>query len=238
MSAKRIKIDATAKKFRGQSRRRARKVINASILIVCEGTKTEPKYFEALAEKQRGVLVYDIDVQVKGIGRGTMSVVEKAIDLKNKNQYDRVWAVFDKDEFSARDFNEAIEKGESNGVEVAWSNEAFELWFLYHFHNVTTGVPRGCYEDKISAAVNASRKYKLKKTYKYRKNAPDNYETVTRYGSQDQAIKYAEKQHLAYKDTCYAEHNPCTTVYRLVRQLSGKDEALNKELVDKVERGL
>ena len=135
---------------------------------MCEGTKTEPNYFEAFAEKQQGVIVYDIEV--KGLGRGTKDVVEKAIDLKNKNNYDRVWAVFDRDEFPAKDFNEAIAMGQKNSIEVAWSNEAFELWYLYHFQNVITGVSRKDYEEKISTAVNASPKYKSKKKYRYAKN--------------------------------------------------------------------
>ena len=46
--------------------------------------------------------------------------MEKAIDLKNKNNYDRVWAVFDRDEFPAKDFNEAIAMGQKNSIEVAW----------------------------------------------------------------------------------------------------------------------
>lgn len=83
MAAKRIKIDNASSKFRRQSQKREQKVIRCSVLIVCEGTKTEPNYFEAFAEKQQGVIVYDIEV--KGLGRGTKDVVEKAIDLKNKN---------------------------------------------------------------------------------------------------------------------------------------------------------
>jgi len=82
MAAKRIKIDNASSKFRRQSQKREQKVIRCSVLIVCEGTKTEPNYFEAFAEKQQGVIVYDIEV--KGLGRGTKDVVEKAIDLKNK----------------------------------------------------------------------------------------------------------------------------------------------------------
>ena len=173
---------------------------------------------------------------MKGLGRGTKDVVEKAINLKNKNHYDRVWAVFDKDEFPAKDFNEAIAMGQKNGIEVAWSNEAFELWYLYHFQNVTTGVPRKDYEEKISAAVNASSKYKSKKKYRYAKKDPNNYKIMTTYGSMDSAILYAEAKHLEYaSDTCYANHNPCTTVYQLVRQLLGRDEELNEELKVKME---
>lgn len=82
MAAKRIKIDNASSKFRRQLQKREQKVIRCSVLIVCEGTKTEPNYFEAFAEKQQGVIVYDIEV--KGLGRGTKNVVEKAIDLKKR----------------------------------------------------------------------------------------------------------------------------------------------------------
>lgn len=117
MAAKKIKIDNASFKFKKQTQRREQKVIRCSVLIVCEGTKTEPNYFDAFAHKQQGIIVYDIEV--KGLGRGTKDVVEKAIALKNKNNYDRVWAVFDKDEFPAKDFNEAIALGNKNGIEVA-----------------------------------------------------------------------------------------------------------------------
>ena len=73
MAAKRIKIDNASSKFRRQSQKREQKVIRCSVLIVCEGTKTEPNYFEAFAEKQQGVIVYDIEV--KGLGRGTKDVI-------------------------------------------------------------------------------------------------------------------------------------------------------------------
>lgn len=114
-----------------------------------------------LCRKATGVIVYDIEV--KGLGRGTKDVVEKAIDLKNKNNYDRVWAVFDRDEFPAK-FQRSHCDGTKNSIEVAWSNEAFELWYLYHFQNVITGVSRKDYEEKISTAVSASPKYKSKKS--------------------------------------------------------------------------
>ncbi len=234
MAAKKIKIDNASLKFKKQSQKREPKTIRCSVLIVCEGTKTEPNYFEAFAETQRGIFVYDIEVE--GLGRGTKEVVEKAISLKNKNNYDRVWAVFDKDDFPSKDFNEAITIGQNNGVEVAWSNEAFELWYLYHFQNVTTGVSRKHYEEKISDAVNSSPKYKSRKKYKYAKKDPDNYRIMTTYGSVDSALRFAEAKHLEYTDSRYANQNPCTTVYRLVRQLLGKDRELNEELVAKMDK--
>ncbi len=234
MPAKKIKIDSPESKFRRQSQKRQPRIIRCSILIVCEGTKTEPAYFKAFAQKQQGIIVYDIDVQ--GRGRGTKDVVMEAIRLKEKNDYDRVWAVFDKDEFPAKDFNEAIGIAKRNGIGTAWSNEAFELWYLYHFQNVTTGVSRKDYEEKISAAVNSSFLFKSKLKYRYAKNNPDNFEIMTKFGSMENAIRYAESKHREYRDDArYAEQNPCTTVYLLVRQLLGQDKELNQELLSKTE---
>lgn len=48
-------------------------------------------------------------------------------------------------------------------------------------------------------------------------------------------MRYAESKHLEYTDSRYANQNPCTTVYRLVRQLLGKDEGLNNELISKID---
>lgn len=83
--------------------------------------------------------------------------------------------------------------------------------------------------------MNASPKYRSKKRYRYTKKDPKNYDIMTTYGSMDDALRYAEAKHREYTDTRYASHNPCTTVYRLVRQLLGKDEELNKELISKIE---
>ena len=101
---------------------------------------------------------------------------------------------------------------------------------------MTTGVSRKHYEEKISAAVNVSPKYKSKKKYKYAKKDPENFWIMTTYGSMDSAIQYAKTKHLEYTDSRYANQNPCTTVYRLVRQLLGKDEELNAELMLKVDK--
>ncbi|MCD8211096.1 MAG: RloB family protein [Prevotella sp.] len=217
MAGKKIKIDF--KKYKKQSQEREQKLVRCSILIVCEGAKTEPNYFRKLARNRLGIIVYDIEVQ--GFGRNTIGIVEKAIDLKNKNNYDRVWAVFDKDDFPAKDFNDAIILGKSNGVEVAWSNEAFELWFLYHFQNVITGLSRRQYKKKISAAVNKSPQYKSKNKYVYTKNAQDNFEIMTTYGSMDESYTICRKnppwvQRLAL---CQSEsvHNSLSTCAWVVR---------------------
>lgn len=234
MPANRIKLEpALVRRYAKKAQRRNNRTIVCKILIVCEGEVTEPKYFEAFKTFNHGTTVYDIDVQ--GLGENTLNVVDTAIKLRNSGNYDRVWAVFDKDSFSADKFNSAIIKAENNGICCAWSNEAFELWYLYHFVNRTTGMKREEYKVDISRAVNDSPKYKAKKPYVYKKNAANNYNIMTTYGSMDDAIKYAEAGSKEYTDKRYAKHNPCTMVFKLVRQLIGKDEVLNKELEEKIE---
>ncbi len=233
MPANRIKLEpALERRYAKQSQKRKSRQVVCKILIVCEGTKTEPNYFNAFKSLNRGTQVYDIEV--KGLGANTISVVDKAIELKNKGDYDRVWAVFDKDSFPDKQFNNAIIKAEDNGVGCAWSNEAFELWYLYHFANRTTGMHRNEYQEAISNAVNHSPKYTLKKKYVYAKNDADNYRIMNVYGSQDNALRDAEAQSRTFRDRKYAQHNPCTMVFKLVLQLIGKDKELLEELKQKI----
>lgn len=234
MPANRIKLEpALERRYARKTQRRKSRQIVCKILIVCEGTKTEPNYFEAFKAINGGTIVYDIDV--RGLGQNTTDVVDKAIELKNKGDYDRVWAVFDKDSFSANKFNGAIIKAQNNGIDCAWSNEAFELWYLYHFMNRVTAMSRTEYKRALSEAVNNSPQYKKRKVYEYAKNDKDNYRIMTTYGSMENAIRFAEAKSRDYTDQRYATHNPCTMVFKLVRQLIGKDEDLNKELTNKIE---
>ncbi|MBO7054203.1 MAG: hypothetical protein J6W37_02325 [Bacteroidales bacterium] len=48
-------------------------------------------------------------------------------------------------------------------------------------------------------------------------------------------IRFTEVKGCDYTDQRYATHNPCTMVFKLVRQLTGKDEELNSELTNKIE---
>ena len=232
MPANRIKLEpALIRRYARKEKRRKPRNIVVRILIVCEGEKTEPNYFNAFREINQGTTI----IEVEGCGMNTSSVVKKAIELSegSEQEYDRVWAVFDKDSFSSQRFNEAIAKALQAGIDCAWSNEAFELWFLYHFQYVE--MHRTQYADVISKAVNKSGKYKGRIPYQYQKNASDNYRIMTECGSQEDALSNAERATANFSDENYAAHNPCTMVYKLVRQLIGKDEELLEELKKKID---
>jgi hypothetical protein len=44
-------------------------------------------------------------------------------------------------------------------------------------------------------------------------------------------IYYAKAQDASFVDERYAQHNPCTTVYKLVRLLRGEDKEFNKRIL-------
>ena len=149
--------------------------IKCRVLIVCEGFKTEPNYFKSFHMMENsGGLVFEITNAGGGIN--TIKVVQKAIELRDKaigdkKPYDITWAVFDKDSFDADKFDNAIKMANSNGIRCAWSNEAFELWYIYHFENRITPMSRNEYAHKITTLVREKQKLKTgkKSTFVYKK---------------------------------------------------------------------
>lgn len=204
------------------------------ILIVCEGEKTEPNYFRSFGRINRGGMVYDIECEGGKIN--TLQVVNKAIELKAKaikesKPYDSVWAVFDKDSFPAQDFNAAIQIAESNNIGCAWSNEAFELWYIFHFANRITSMSRKEYQRAITDFI-----AKHEKGFSYKKNDPNMHNYLSQYGNEGLAIKFAEAQAKSFDHTRFAEHEPSTWVYRLVRLLRGEDKEFNERIRSEIDQ--
>lgn len=98
------------------------------ILIVCNGVRTEPRYFDGLRCHARG-RAFKVKVISKGVS--PRQLVEHAAGLQRQepDQFDEVWCVFDVDEF---DVAEAVAAAKRSGIEVAASNPCFELWLLLH----------------------------------------------------------------------------------------------------------
>lgn len=175
-----------------------------AFLIVCEGEKTEPHYFEAFRVPKK---IFD----VKGPGANTVSLIEKAMEIRDNNHsttYDEVWCVFDRDSFPAKNFNKALELARKNKIKVACSNEAFELWYLLHFH----------YHDAATSRSEYGRMLTERLGLKYKKNDPSMYDRLLH--KQDQAIKNAEKLLKSYPDHSPEKDNPSTKVHLLVKELN------------------
>lgn len=234
--ARTIKIDnALQKRFAKQAKRSKPRELVTYFLIVCEGEKTEPNYFKSFPKKV-GKFIYDISFEGGGIS--TLKVVEKAIELRDnsKQKYDRVWAVFDRDSFKASSFNRAVLKAKANDINCAWSNEAFELWYLLHFHNRITAMKRDEYKKAIEKAIN-SKLGKKKNAFRYKKNNTGMYLLLNQVGSQDSAIKRAKELAKGVTGEQFANYNPQTMVFKLVEELNGQSKELNDELAKKYKEG-
>ena len=177
--------------------------IKERFLIVCEGTKTEPNYFKSFPVPK------DV-IDVRGFGKNTISLVKEAVRIikEEDNDYDQVWCVFDRDSFLVKNFNEAIKSAQDNDIEVAYSNEAFELWYLLHFDYRDTAMSRTQYKKLLTEKMNQ----------KYEKNSDEMYEILAE--KQPQAIRNAERLLKQYDPPDPANDNPSTTVHLLVQQLN------------------
>ncbi len=139
-----------SRKDRLKSKRRA----PANYLIVCEGKKTEPNYFNGLKKKINNKYGNKVDVlipniEVKGTGRNTTDLVkytQKYVNYSSK-VYGQVWVVFDKDDYNDEQFNKAIENCDYN---ACWSNPNFELWLLAHLKKVTRYISKDDILDELS----------------------------------------------------------------------------------------
>ncbi|GBC61280.1 hypothetical protein DENIS_2240 [Desulfonema ishimotonii] len=122
-----------------------------------------------------------------------------------------MWCVFDCDSFPQ--YNNAIEKAHAKGFRAAYSNEAFELWYLLHFNYFDRDIGRNEYKGMLEERLGGE----------YEKNDPAMYEKLLEHpdADQQQAINWAKRLLGLYGDRKdYADHNPSTTVFKLVESLN------------------
>ena len=181
------------------------------VLILCEDQKSSCLYFEGFQLDPKRVQVLTV-----GTGRNTDGLVRDALERKRQAErrdqpFNEIWCVFDRDSFPAQNFNRALELAETHGIRVAWSNEAFELWYLLHFSYHDTGISRREYGPRLSKL--------MKKPY----DKADSKIYQTLLGRQGQAVRNALKLERSWLESggCNPEKaNPSTSVHRLVARLN------------------
>ena len=190
------------KSIKNLKRRKNFRPVRKNFLIVCEGEKTEPNYFTSFRVPKT---IFD----VHGIGANTESLVREALKLRDSQNttYDEVWCVFDRDSFPLGNFNNALKLAKNNNIEVAYSNEAFEIWYLLHFHYHDSATTRCKYQAMLTERLG----------FKYKKNDPNIYEYLE--SLQENAIKNAKRLKQSYPHHRPGNDNPSTNVYELVEKL-------------------
>ena len=209
-------------------------------LIVTEGAKTEPNYFDGLIKSLNASGKELIKHRICGLGKSTKSLVESIgihglFDHYDKHDklsiipYSKIIFVFDKDSFPSESFNTAIKMAKERYPTciVAWSNESFELWLNLHFNYINSGPPRQQYNKKLTDIFRDKSIFTPKQSYdKHGKNMDNLFEAVHKAGgSLSQGMKHAE---MLEKDFLHknnpAKSNPVTMVHKAVQALIKESE--------------
>lgn len=199
-------------------------------LIVCEDQATEPAYFAQFKEIFDKITNETIFVKPVGTGKSPKGVVEQAIIEREKlkvetyKDVDFVWAVFDKDDAdrnatTIHNFETAFKIAEKENINIAYSNEVFELWLLLHLTNVsaTNPIPRKEIYNLLEIAIKNSGT--LYENFIYEHGNSNIIEIISQIGNEEQAIKKAEKLCKSQKNKQIVEANPSTKVHLLVKSL-------------------
>jgi hypothetical protein len=100
------------------------------VLIVCEGAKSEPNYFNRLRHVYR--LSSTRVVVTPANGTDPVSIVSFAKDQFRSKGFNRVYCVFDRNGHS--NYEKALQRiSQSNNIFAITSVPCFEVWVLLHF---------------------------------------------------------------------------------------------------------
>jgi len=197
-------------------------------LIVCEDSVTEPAYFRQF---QRQIPEGSIYLREIGTGRDPLGVVTRAIaergelEVEAKKEVDVVWAVFDKDDADLNNtrmanWNRALANAGANKIQIALSNEVFELWFLLHLCDVDPGTPltRAEVYQKLGEEINKHERYT---TYVYDHHTDGGVviPVIAAIGDQEQALVRAFALLQFHGNTTAIKANPSTRVCLLIQSL-------------------
>jgi RloB-like protein len=123
-----------------------KRVLRKTIFIACEGKNTEPNYFEAIKElveegDEFAIIIYPDKTDAKH-STHALGLVEEA--RSRMEDFDEVWAVFDKDGYTKHKEAFALAADEVSGkkVNIAFSSISFEQWILLHFEKSSVPFPK------------------------------------------------------------------------------------------------
>jgi len=208
-------VSRKQRKIDDYKRREAFKEPRKSILIVCEGEKTEPIYFNALKETLRLIMV---DVEIVGEGGAPITVVNRAIARREerkqiakksltKTEYEVIYCVVDVDTHETLD--QAIDKARGNEICVILSNPCFEYWYILHFRK--TSAPFSSSQNVKSALRREHSAYSESDTTIFNVVYPKTSDAIKR------SKEVLNEQHNDAEDL--RDCNPSTHVHNIVEYL-------------------
>ena len=131
------------------------------VLIVCEGTKTEPAYFTRLKILHR---LSSANIKIMPAdGNDPMSIITFAENAASKDDYDRIYCVFDRNEHT--NYAAALQRiadsseGKAGRLIAITSWPCFEIWVLLHFKYSSAAFVKTSRESACDKVVGEVRRH-------------------------------------------------------------------------------
>lgn len=122
------------------------------ILVVTEGTRTEPQYVEGLDRylRSKGATTH---VKPVPVGKDPLKVVQKCVEKRdeaaqNDKEYDDCVCLVDVDEHQT--LPAAIQLAEREGIRLLISNLKFEAWLRWHTEDKRSALTSAQLDDLVS----------------------------------------------------------------------------------------
>lgn len=187
--------------------------------ILTNGRETEKNYFDLIKSKKS---IFDVKVEYQN--SNPIQLVKYASQyLREANQ---VWCVFDIDNnFNDGTLIQAIKLAEETGVQIAYSNIAFEVWLLSHYQKVESSYDNArlirqmdklIREDfRLNRDYDKSDKELLKKHFLPKlDDAVVNSKVIYQ-----RKVKQHEQEYMGNKNYRIWEWNSSTNVFQLIEAL-------------------
>lgn len=190
-------------------------------LIVTDTKATERVYFQGLYNSLPGTVKGNqLVIKIVKAKKTEALIDECKTQLNNDPQIRDPWIVFDKD--SVPNFDKIIDQAERQGISVGWSNPCVEIWFEAYYGKMNTYIsPKNCCRGFANT-------FQRKTNREYDKSDEKIYTFLVETGDEEQAIQIAKQRHQAYIDNEIkppSEMNPCTTLYKLVKEIHQKAQS-------------
>lgn len=205
------------------ARKKARRASYDRVLIVTEGSKTEPNYFNEIRVANR-IHTANVQVEPSTFGTEPIQIAEYAETLflngdESKNiqprAFEEVYVVFDRDDH--RTYHNALSKIEALDGKFKNDNQqkvrfkaiasvpCFELWLLLHFESVQAVIHR----DEVYVRI---------KSYipNYQKGDEGHYALTLQYIE----LARVRAELLAHGNNKHDGTQPYTNVYELIHKLT------------------
>jgi hypothetical protein len=211
------------RQLRRKVAKEARRASYARILIVTEGSKTEPLYLEDIRAAYQ-LHSANVEVQPGQLGTAPIQVVRYAQQLFEEGDlhkgippksFDQVYAVFDRDDHDsyfnalslAQSLNGKLRNDDRHSVsfKAIASIPSFELWLLLHYEDIQHPIHRDEVMQRLKQHIPG-----------YEKGAGGAF-TTTRDRLE---VATQRAQDLMVKSNAYNAHEPFTAFHELVALLT------------------